>query len=196
MRWYRDSWPVGVGAAVAVIGSAALAVSSVTPVATAQTTTRARAKAPAQSPAQPGSDVTHITIDGKRHGPVFDGVGAIAGGGGNPGYSSTTRPSSRTRSSTTSSALVTRSLSANKSSTRSRYSQSGGIGLTERSLAAKKPGRSKSTEPIWAAVAPTDKPSSSWSGSVRSRSSRTSRPAYRARSARRSPARRQCLDVS
>jgi len=84
MRWYRDSWPVGVGAAVAVIGSAALAVSSVTPGATAQTTTRARAKAPAQSPAQPGSDVTHITIDGKRHGPVFDGVGAIAGGGGNP----------------------------------------------------------------------------------------------------------------
>lgn len=86
MRWYPASWHMRIGVAVAVIGCAALAVASVAPIATAQTTTPARTqdRTLTQNPAQPGSKVTHVTIDGKRRGPVFDGVGAIAGGGGNP----------------------------------------------------------------------------------------------------------------
>ena len=50
------------------------------------------------------SHATTININGQHRGPVFDGVGAIAGGGGNARLIIDYPPRQRTRSSATSSA--------------------------------------------------------------------------------------------
>jgi O-glycosyl hydrolase len=67
MRWYRFSWQLRAGAAAAFLASGALAFSYLTPATAAQ--------APASQ--------TIITINGHRDGRVFDGIGAISGGGAN-----------------------------------------------------------------------------------------------------------------
>ena len=73
MRRYRSSWQFRASTTVAFLASGMLALYSVTPDAAA---------AAAQVPASPHGRTT-ITINGTRHGRVFNGVGAISGGGAN-----------------------------------------------------------------------------------------------------------------
>jgi Glycosyl hydrolase family 59 len=63
--------------AVAVAACVALTAGVASPPSPATHTARPAGQVPGSGP------TTRITIDGQRHGPVFNGVGAISGGGGN-----------------------------------------------------------------------------------------------------------------